>query len=78
MKHFAPFDIIKDVKDLTFATIPRTITGREELVVLPRRILERLLSNKVKEGEILRWSREAKKLKKAGKLPILRSLGDLR
>lgn len=68
----------RSMKDSTFTTIPRTVTGREELVVLPRRILDRLLSNRVREGEILRWSREAKKLKKAGKLPLLRSLGGLR
>ncbi len=65
------------MRDSTFTTIPRAVTGREELVVLPRRILERLLSNRVREEEILRWSHEAKKLKKAGKLSLLRSLGDL-
>ena len=77
MQHLTQFDIIKNMKDSTFTTIPRTITGREELVVLPRRVLERLLSNRVREREILRWSHEAKKLKRAGKLPLLRSLGDL-
>lgn len=66
------------MKNPTFMTIPRTVTGREELVVLPRRVLERLLSNKIREGEILRWSQEAKKLKRAGKLPLLHSLVDLR
>ncbi|MDP3735085.1 MAG: hypothetical protein Q8R39_01505 [bacterium] len=32
----------------------------------------------ITEDTILRWSREAKVLKRAGKLPILRSLADLR
>lgn len=66
------------MKTATYATIPKSVTGREELVVLPRSELERLLKGMVTQGMILRWSREAKRLKKAGKLPFLRSLKELR
>lgn len=59
-------------------TIPKTLTGREELVILPRRIFDDLLTGRSREADVLRWSREAKRLKKAAKLPILRSLKDLR
>lgn len=61
-------------------TIPKSITGSEELVVLPLKEFERLLSEntKMSENDVLKWSREAKKIKKAGKLPILRSLKSLR
>lgn len=62
----------------TFITIPKTITGREELVILPRKVLEYLVARRVSEADILRWSREAQKLKKEGRLPLLRSLKDLR
>lgn len=58
-----------------FITIPKRITGREELVVLSRWQLDKLLAEKtVSEKEILNWSREAKKFKQKGKLPVLRSL----
>jgi len=59
-------------------TIPKTLMGQGELVILPRRALEELLAGREREADVLRWSREAKKLKKAAKLPILRSLKDLR
>ena len=63
----------------TVFAIPKKLTGNEELVILPKRVLEELLTNKiVSEREILRWSREAKKLKKAKKLPLLTSLKALR
>lgn len=61
-----------------FVTIPRRITGNEELVILPRKVLDGLISRQVSEKDILRWSREAKKMKRAGKLPVLNSLRDLR
>lgn len=65
-------------------TIPKRLTGREELVVLSRKEYERLLEVKKENGKVdkreavteenvLRWSREAKKLKKAGKLPLFES-----
>lgn len=67
------------MRNTAFITIPRTLTGREELVVLPRRVLVEIMSKKTAGvEEILRLSREAKKLKKENKLPLLRSLKDLR
>lgn len=66
-------------------TIPKKITKGEELVVIPRREYEKFLSlafaeggMRVTEADVLRWSREAKRLRRAGKLPLLRSLRDLR
>ena len=57
----------------TILTIPKSVTGREELVILPRKELDKLLQERdgVNEENILRWSVEAKKLKKIGKLPNL-------
>ena len=63
----------------TFITIPREMTGDEELVILPRRDLEKILKERsLTESDVLRWSKEAKKLKKQGKLPTLESLASLR
>lgn len=46
---------------------------------MPRRQFEEILKEKqVDENEILRWSREAKKMHKFGKLEVLSSLKDLR
>lgn len=67
-------------------TIPKKITGREELVIMPRKEYEILRGafkilkerKRVTEEDILRWSREADALKKTGQLPILYSLRDLR
>lgn len=59
-------------------TIPKIITGKDELVILPRKIFERLVKKTVKESDVLEWSNEAKKLRKEGKLSVLRSLKDLR
>lgn len=62
-----------------FITIPKEITGNEELVILPRRDLDKILKEKsLTEDDVLRWSKEVKKLKKQGKLPILESLASLR
>jgi len=64
-------------------TISRKLTGGNELVVMPRIEYERFLSfiaDKQKNpsvSDIGCWSREARKLKRAGKLPILRSLKNL-
>lgn len=60
------------------ATIPESITGKQELVVLPRVTFEALLSHTLTEENILIMSREAKQLKKKGALPLLKSLADLR
>ena len=68
-------------KQTAVFTIPRQVTGFEELVVLPRREYERLAKlndMNVRLKDVERWSLEARQLKKAGKLPILRSLKDLR
>lgn len=64
-------------------TIPKSLTKRGELIVIPRKDFEKFLdlvkkSTAVTEADVLRWSQEAKSLKKAGKLPTLRSLKDLR
>lgn len=69
---------------MTTITIPKNLTKGEELVILPRKEYEEFLELKEKrkeqiiEEDVLRWSKEAKQLKKAGKLSILRSLKDLR
>lgn len=68
---------------LTIA-IPQKLIKREELVVIPLKEYEEYLELKEKrvvgatEGNVLRWSREAKTLKKANKLPFLTSLKELR
>ena len=65
-------------------TIPKKITLGEDLVVLPRREYEQMLrrakdeKEEVTEEDVLRWSKEARELHKAGKLPILHSFKDLR
>ncbi|PIS39351.1 MAG: hypothetical protein COT33_02415 [Candidatus Nealsonbacteria bacterium CG08_land_8_20_14_0_20_38_20] len=65
-------------------TIPKRITKGEELIVIPRKEYEGYLELKEKikeqitEEDVLRWSREAKRLKKTGKLPLLRSLEEIR
>lgn len=59
-------------------TIPESITGKQELVVLSRRTFEALLSHTLTEERILKLSKEAKQLKKKGALPILTSLANLR
>ena len=66
------------MKNSSFVTIPKAISGKEELVVMPRKVLDRLLQDRLDEEKLLRISREAEELHKAGKLPILRSLRDLR
>lgn len=46
---------------------------------MPKREFEKLLAGRgVDETKILRWSREARKLKRAKKLPVLSSLKSLR
>lgn len=62
-------------------TIPKTITGDEELVIMPKRKFEEILekaSKKLSTGDILSWSREARALKRVNRLPTLRSFKALR
>jgi hypothetical protein len=64
-------------------TIPKNLIKDDDLVIIPRKEYEEFLEIKkeekmVTEADVLRWSKEAKKLKKTGKLPILRSLKNLR
>ncbi|MBU0999205.1 hypothetical protein KKG24_02760 [Patescibacteria group bacterium] len=55
-------------------TIPKDLIKEKELVLIPRRKYEKLLENqKITEEDILRWTKEAKTLKKIGKLPKLKS-----
>ena len=61
-------------------TIPKNAMRGKELVAIPRKQLEALIEragNEVGEKDILRWSREARALKRSGKLPVLRSLRSL-
>jgi len=67
-------------------TISKKLSLNEDLVAIPRKEYELLRSvfevlkekKEITENDILRWSGDAKKLKKAGKLLVLRSLKDLR
>ncbi len=63
----------------SFVTIPRKITGSEELVVITRREFNKLVEyQELSEAELLHLSEDARRLKKQGKLMILKSLKDLR
>ncbi len=69
------------MKTQILVTIPKSIAKMGELVVLPRKEFEKLLEGRIEEleeQELLRLSREAKNLKKEGRLSVLRSLRDLR
>lgn len=63
-------------------TIPKELIKEKELVLIPRKKYEELLraqkGEKVAEGDILRWAKEARMLKKIGRLPRLRSLAELK
>jgi len=53
-------------------TIPQRLSKKGELVVIPKKEYEKLLAQqKVTPEDVLRWTREAKMLKKIGKLPEL-------
>jgi len=55
-------------------TIPKDLAKKGELVLIPREVYKTLLENqKVTKEDVLRWAREAKTLKKIGKLPRLKS-----
>lgn len=65
-------------------TIPKKISKGEELIAIPKKEYERLSrldgkkEEEITEENILRWSKEALKLKRAGKLPLLKSLKEFR
>ena len=64
---------------MSIITIPKSVTGKEELIVVPKRIFDDLLKEKeLTEKDILQWSHEARKLKRNNKLPVLKSLRSLR
>jgi len=55
-------------------TIPKELVKEGELIVIPRKKYEQLLEGqKITEEDVLRWAGEAKKLKKIGRLPKLKS-----
>ncbi len=58
-------------------TIPHTLAGNDDLVVIPRKQYEYFLQVVNAEDEILSLSREAKLMKKKNTLPILKSLRSL-
>ena len=61
-------------------TIPKKLAGRDDLIVIPKKEFDDLIAraeSAVGEQDILRWSREAKQLHRAGKLPKLTSLRGL-
>ena len=52
-------------------TIPKKLAGEDDLVVIPKKEFDALIArvgDSVGEQDVLRWSREAKKLRSAGKL----------
>ncbi|HEY4523115.1 MAG TPA: hypothetical protein VJK73_01950 [Candidatus Paceibacterota bacterium] len=52
-------------------TIPKKLAGKGDLVVIQKKELDALVAragDPVTEQDVLRWSREAKKLHRAGKL----------
>ena len=54
-------------------TIPKELLKERELILIPRKKYEELLKGqKVTEEDVLRWTKEAKILKKTGRLPKLK------
>jgi len=59
---------------MTTITIPRKFANKGDLVVIPKKELDALIAragDKVTEGDILRWSRDARKMRRTGKLAKL-------
>lgn len=53
-------------------TIPQKLAKKGELVIIPKKEYEKLLrKQKVTAEDVLRWTREAKFMKRVGKLPEL-------
>lgn len=67
-------------------TISKNLIKNDDLIIIPRRDYNALLEvfkifrkkKQITEKDVLIWSKEAKKLKKEDKLPVLRSLKDFR
>ncbi len=60
-------------------TIPKELAKEGELILIPRKRYEELLgSSRVTEEDVLRWTKEAKILKKIGKLPRLKFWNDFK
>ena len=60
-------------------TIPKDLAKAGELILIPRKKYEMLLkSQKVTEEDVLRWAKEARILKRIGKLPRLQSWADFK
>ncbi len=60
--------------------IPKRLANDDDLVVIPKKQLDALIASatdKALEQEVLRWSRDARRLHRAGKLPKLASLREL-
>ena len=52
-------------------TIPKKLIGKDDIVIIPKREFDALIAragDSVTERDVLRWSREAKKLRRADKL----------
>ena len=77
---FFPFCVnMKNMNTLTIK-LSKEMLREGEVVVIPKKQYISLLARAeagVSEKDVLQWSREAKAFKRAGKLPILRSLGSL-
>ena len=59
---------------MAMITIPKKLAGNDDLVVIPKKEFDELIAragNSVSEENVLKWSREAKKLRRAGKLARL-------
>jgi hypothetical protein len=66
---------------MTVITLPKKLIKKDDLVIIPKKEYEKLLKAfKILKNQetILNLAKEARRLKKKGKLPILRSLKDLR
>jgi hypothetical protein len=60
-------------------TIPKELIKEGDLIVIPRKKYEQLLEGqKITEEDVLRWAKEAKMLKKIGRLPKLKSWAALK
>jgi len=61
-------------------TIPKKLSKVGELVLISKKELEALIARAceaVGEKDVLKWSREARAMKRNGKLPILGKLASL-